>query len=394
MRNFQIEEYRLQVSNVAASVKNKLDGMTFCDESENQFNNAFHVADANLRLFFPTMPETERRSVIEELIVEQQLAHQDQANFDLIESTVLSDVSGVLQGGGTDSPAIFCTYHVSSYRHLLHVLLSSGRDCVLLVAGRTLEAQGQSYLSDAQVGAARLGWKGTLDTINAEDKNSLLKSLRALRNGKSLVVYIDGNSGVGSNVNSENMVEVEFFDQTILARTGIAFLSHVSGAPIVPAVCTRDSGRCLKLKLYETIRPNNEAREQYVPTTTQALYNVLAGAIDSAKGQWEGWLYIHKYLKKQDLQARARPQSSELSECQNRDLRLRPDLERFALLFFARQPILLDKDRHSFFPIDLETAKAFRTAASDVLYERDAEIGGWTDASVSLLLDLGAFKLQ
>lgn len=327
-----------------------------CTESDNGFHNSVHIAEANLQYFFPALSIAARKAMIAEVLFQQRMALQDQGNYDLIRQTRMIDQSGIEPG----TPVIYCTYHLGSYRHLFHYLAQQGIDCLLFVASKTRDLQGESFLQDSEQAAIRQGWRGKFDTIDAQSSNSLLAGVRALRRGKSVVIYIDGNAGVGSNKGNGSMLPIDFFGRSMMARGGVAFLGHLSGMPIVPVTCLRDGGGGLSLTLHPALTPDAGGREAFVAHTTQVLYDVLAQAMVANPAQWEGWLYVHKYLKRQTALAGEGENAAPAPLLLQPNALLHADLARFALLMFGAQAVLLDKQRHSFTMLDVATATLFR----------------------------------
>ncbi|KFE71160.1 hypothetical protein [Hyalangium minutum] len=373
--------YARKADELIVALRRALDGVVSAPRQSDAFNNAYHLCDANLRYFFPRLPRERREAVIAEVIFQQRMAVLDQKQYDLVQTTRLRDLAGIFLDGRTAGSHIFCTYHAGSYRHLFHFLMRAGTDCVLFLAGNTLNKQGQDILEGVQDAARARGWTGTLRTVNAQDRNSLLFGLRALRRGASLVLYIDGNAGVGNNKDNGSMVPVEFFGQQLMARAGIAYLSHLSGVPVVPVVCRRDADHSLSLTFHPPIVPSGDDREQYAASTTQALYRLLEQSVADALGQWEGWLYVERYLQRNtDVRPAARTVEEGAAE-------LRADTGRFALLVYGEQPVLLDKARHSCLMLDQEAADVFRAAVERPSARAALDL---SNARIRKLLDVGA----
>jgi lauroyl/myristoyl acyltransferase len=333
--------------------------------AENSVANTCHIAEANLRHFYPDWSGARCREVIADVLQMQATAHAEQSTVPLMDCTVLEDRPGALAAGRPAGARIFCTYHVGSYRQFYLHLKKAGIDFLLLISGKTMAQQGEWMLSDVRTVTEQHGWGSSVSIIDAESPGGLLRAVRALRRGVSVLIYIDGNSGVGANQASENLRPVSFLGKELMARTGVAALSHITGAAIVPVVCTRAETQ-LHLTLHEAIVPREVKREAYVQATTQTLYDLLAATVAQHPGQWEGWLYLHKFLKREANAAPAirSAQPSEALEGQ----RVRANLHQFAMLYFASQAVLLNKAQHRFTLLDsamVETLRAF--AAGDVL---------------------------
>lgn len=345
-----------------------------------RFANAYHLADANLRLFFPERERAWREQALVDIFFQQYMTFIDQNDFTLIDRTVLDDRASVFATPDGSAGRIFCTFHVGSYRHLTHFLLRQGADVIMFVAGKTLAQQGEAYIAAQLRGAAGAGWPGRLRVMNAEDRTCILRAARALQGGATVMFYIDGNTGVGANRASDSLGQVTFFGQQLQARIGIGYLSHVAQAPIVPAVCTRDDTNALLLTTYPCIAPAGAAREDYARQTTQALYDVLAGAIAHRPGLWESWLYVEKSLCHRPAAPRTDPADAgtavPLGPLQAR-------AERFALLRYPGQNVLLDKDRHSCVLLDEAAAQLFQRASGGVPFDA-------ANSSLRRLMALGA----
>jgi KDO2-lipid IV(A) lauroyltransferase len=306
------------------------------------FANAWHIADANLRHFFPAMTPVRTAAIIREILFHQRMTALDQDDIGLIAETRIEDPGEALAACADRAP-IFCTYHLGSYKHLFHALAHRGIDCLLFVSGRTLLRQGEDFLASSERARASAGWRGRLDILDAEDRNSLRQGLRALRRGLPLVLYIDGNTGAGEH--SANRVPVSFFGRSLRVRAGVAHLSHLSGAPIVPVACPREEDGRLRLIFHDAIAPAGE-RDAYAREATQRIFDRLAAHLDDdasgrAIGQWEGWLYAHRFLDGAALDGidgGTRLSAERLRECLRQ-----PD--RYALLRYPGLRVLLDKDR-------------------------------------------------
>ena len=354
-----VDAYVEHAASLASEVAREVAQVKPASAQEDRYDNAYHLADANLRYFFPDACARWRRDVLAGIFFLQRMASADQDNYLLAETTPLDDPEGMLGLRHAGTGRIFCTYHVGSYRHLIHFLAKAGIDCLLFAAGGTLGRQGDSYMRTSR-GLNALGWPGTLELVDANHASSLLHALRALKRGKSVIIYIDGNSGVGANRDRDSLRTVEFLGREILVRSGVAYLSQLAGAPVVPVTCVRDAGHRLGMTVHPAIRPAGEERELYAQQTTQALYALLERTIAGRPDQWEGWMYAEKFLKR----APSAPRELAPATLPPEGRPVVADTDRFALLMYGAQPVLLDKRRHSFLMLDEPAAALFRAAAS------------------------------
>jgi lauroyl/myristoyl acyltransferase len=353
------QTYLKRAQGIAESIKREIALLSRVEAMKSPLHNMYHLADANLQHFLPSLDATERRNIIAEVFWHQNMAVSDYARHDLIEETQLADLAGVFD-----------------------FLARANIDCALFIAEKTLELQGQGIRDGANP-----AWSGRLDMINAEAGNSLLRGARALKRGQSVAIYIDGNSGSGANWESDRLQAVDFFDKTLLARTGIAYLSHLSGVPIVPVICKRGMTDPLSLTLHAPIAPGGIDREEYVFNTTRELYALLEREITASPAQWEGWLYVHRYLK-------SRPQMAERAVRSGAALQvntlLKANFDAFAVLDLGGKPGLLDKKRHSFTILDERTAEVFRRAVEFGCVHEESD----NQRAVQNLFELGALVTE
>ncbi len=360
----EIQTYRKQALDFQAYFADEITKLDPCPSSADNFQTNIHMADANLRWFLPQLDAVARTDILTDVLLQQRLALNDQSDYGLIKRTQLIDNSGVQFGGAV----VYCTYHIGSYRHFFHWLIQEGIDCLLFVAEKTLHSQGESFLRDSVLGAKSGGRQGKLEMVNAETRSSVLAGARAIKRGKSVAIYIDGNTGVGNNKDNNSMQEVNFFGKKILARGGVAWLAHLSGVPVVPVTCERNDSFELSLTLHPALHPDlNMSREAWVTQTTQTLYSLLELRLRPRLGQWEGWFYVHKFLKRETSSPRGLREATPMT-----DKCLRADVTRFALVMFGAQPVLLDKQRHSFILLNNLMAAMFRSAVKNGLRSDDA----------------------
>lgn len=192
------------------------------------------------------------------------------------------------------SPAIICTFHTGSYRLINLLLAQYGIPFSLVISQKVLQEQGNMFRKIF----SSLSSKNSDDfnLINAEFSSSALQMFRELKKGKSLVIYMDGNTGSGSQTNkNENSCLISFLNQQIMARKGVGFLSHAACVPILPVICDRNSLEEITLQFFDMIYPDiKEERNLYAEKTTQKIYDLVSPFILDHPEQWEAWLYLHK----------------------------------------------------------------------------------------------------
>lgn len=98
---------------------------------------------------------------------------------------------------------------------------------------------------------------------------------------------------------NENLLEVDILNSRIKARTGISFLSKITGVPIIPIISTRDEEHFPKIELLLSIYPNkDESKRRYIERSIKELYGELNKRLIKYPDQWEAWMYLYKFAVK------------------------------------------------------------------------------------------------
>lgn len=243
-----------------------------------RITNSYNLISANVEKLLPEMSGEMTHRFCREVKWNQTWAAHDQRCFHLLDTTQVIDPHGMLDRAETEG-MIFCTYHVGSYRLINGVLHARDIDFSLVADNDFVTEQGpQVQALTEQLQRDHLGREPRpFEVIDAESATGALRALRTLRHGKSLLLYVDGNTGVRGFQNDESRyVQVEFLSRQLRARKGIAFLSFMGKCPIVPVVCVRTGWLTREIHVLSPIAPaGREDRETYCAEATQKLYAVL-----------------------------------------------------------------------------------------------------------------------
>jgi lauroyl/myristoyl acyltransferase len=342
----------------------------------------FELVSAGLVNYLPAIDANEHASVYRQLLLHQQLSVLEQ-----YEPAVLDKISCEGDAAASlqymkDRPSIVCTMHTGSYRVLNLYLLQQGISFALVAGSTVLEQEGNEFRKMYRL----LGEKENteLQLIDAEQSHAGLQMLRALKTGKSLVLYLDGHTGAGTKTNENvNSCVVDFLNQQLYVRKGIAYLAHAAKVPVFPVACYRKSIEDIRLLFYAPV-PVNElmSRDDFAITTTQQLYTLFGELIAGYPEQWEGWLTIHQHVK---LINRVSVQGDPVSK-KGENLVFASD--RSGIFKTGGMPFLLDKHHYLFYPVD--------EALFDVLYsckQEGIERTHINDELLESLLDMGVVLL-
>jgi lauroyl/myristoyl acyltransferase len=267
---------------------------------DDKLNRTLNFVSANFLNFIPSLPIEEHEDAFKKIFVHQSLSVLDEQHIDVLDKNV--EIEGMDNEGLEylrNNPAIICTFHMGSSRLLNHYLAKNGVNLTLVLSDFSMKANG-GFFNKMYEGYKKLsGFKeDRISIISVDEPNAVRKMLGELKNGRKLLIYIDGNSGSGNkNIQNENSCEIDFLEESIYARAGVAYLSYLAQVPIVEAVSYRKNWEDIVLKFNKFIEPNrNVDRETYFQTTTEGIYKRFSEVLRQHPEQWEGWLNLHEVI--------------------------------------------------------------------------------------------------
>jgi predicted LPLAT superfamily acyltransferase len=311
--------------------------------------NCIEFASASLRHLLPNIPIEKHVGFINEVLLNQVCADLDEDSCFLTQNTILSDPKSMLEAA-RGKPVIFCTFHFGSYRLINQVLASRGLNYILPVAGDIYASHKKRYEDNFEGIKSYFKSASQLLVVNAEEPIAALTMTRKTHAGWSLLAYIDGNTGVqGATRRDAKLIKVSLLGKPIYARKGIAFLSHFLKLPIVPVICEITGPMERRMTFHEKIDPSmiSENRESYCQIATQKLYSLLGEYLKKKPAQWEGWMFLQKYL---DIEGLTEPDNED-----RQGFNERPTIDeitgntlvfnrnRFGFIVQENQRVLLDK---------------------------------------------------
>ena len=254
---------------------------------------SFAIFSANLTNFLPAVARSEHAGLYRELLLHKTYENFDQQVLSILDFTDLEGNVDLFNDPSQNF--IVSAFHLGSYRSIGNLLLRKGYEFSLMVRKEIYAEQMDQFLDIKQKMQNQFGTSNNSHVLNAEDPSVLVKILRELRDGRSLLTYLDGNTGTDTK---DKLVEIGFLNQRILARKGLAYLSYMAKVPIVPVICYRRANGRNVMHIGTPVSPDATSdREQYAQETTQTMFNFLGSFLNKYPSQWEGWHYVHKFLK-------------------------------------------------------------------------------------------------
>ena len=344
----------------------------------------FNFLAANLANFLPHIPASEYERIYRRILTNHALsAHNFRyADFGSLSHLCVQGDTQFMDPQAKRTARIFCTYHLGGYRAVMAMLLNAGYPLALVIDNRIYKQQKEHIEGIMNQLNAYNGTSLTVQILDAESVDIGKRMAMALISGHSVLIFPDGNTGVGGVFHrNARQLKVQFLNQTIYSRTGIATLSHALKTPITPIIShyVNDNGiQVPRFYCAETIDPRSlgMSQEEYVRYATATLYGVLSEQLDQYVDQWESWFYIHKFLDTDELAAQAPPSPDAPADLSG-DLMF--DNDRFGLFKLEQECYLFDKRTYRAYALtepvyDWMTALSTGTASADLLHQQPDEL--------------------
>ena len=194
-------------------------------------------------------------------------------------------------------PGVIASFHTGPYRLLCMWLIRHGIPFTLVVSADVAHGQGESndgwYRRIADNDKA-----GHMHCLLAEDPMVMRKMVRHIKQGRFILLYVDGNMGAGKMGNYKGSLTLDFLAHRIRVKTGVAELARLAKAPIYPVLAAFDDKGVPELVFRSPINTANlpAARKVFVAHVMKQLYDWLQSFLGKNGLQWEGWFYVHADL--------------------------------------------------------------------------------------------------
>lgn len=279
---------------IKQEIRKRTNDMQSIDEYKYSINHA--TSRANILNFLPNkLNEKQLNSFLMDCYYYKGSSMADLDDFSLIDTYNVSTPQHV-----TDvdiykaKPTIFATFHMGSYRVINTYLNVKNFKSVLIVDTEVFESQTEHYIDVYTSIQKERSTTGHLVVLNADEQSTFFKLKQLIKEGYSLIVYLDGNMGAGSRNVSENknLIPISLFGNEIYVRKGIGVLAKLLGAQIVPVISHLD-----KEKIHLTFYPEyNVFSTDDIHNSISYCYNLLEKLLVKFPEQWECWLYMHNWI--------------------------------------------------------------------------------------------------
>ncbi|MFN8344912.1 MAG: hypothetical protein U0X91_07910 [Spirosomataceae bacterium] len=319
-----------------------------CEEALNRVNLSqeegylvrFAIFSANLTNFLPEIPVSEHAELFKKLLTNLAFESFDRNILNIRDLCTVKGNAEALEV--TDKPKIFCTFHMGSYRIIANMLIRKGHHFSTIVRKEVYHQQWESLMDYTAKMKQKYATDSEVRVLNAEDPNIVLKLLRELKAGRSLLVYLDGNVGSGE----EKPAQIDFLSQKINLRKGMPYLSYISGIPLLPLISYRRPDFSNIMYVGEPLVIDKTlSREEYSSASLQQLFDFFAKYVASFPEQWEGWNYIHQALNNQEEEIKPMPPSA------YRRVNYEFNQSRYSIFELQNASVLFDKRHYSTYEI-------------------------------------------
>lgn len=322
----------------------------------------YNLISANLLNFMPELPAEEHYPFYLDLLCYKKLAVYHSETED---AALNLEAEGNLEfkNHWKQKGYLFANYHLGSYRSLLGYFIKNGISFAVMVDDTVYEKQREIFLENIYKTRDYFKVDIDIDIISVGHPAAMIKLAEKLRQGISLIAYIDGNSGTGgvANTNKSLYLDIEFMGVPINSRKGIALLSYATKTPIIPVYNYFPHIETFsRLRFSDPITPLREplpGKDEYIEGTTKRLYQVISDAMTHYARQWESWLYVQKFINLPELARRYQKKPEEIIDpesLQDGD-KLKFNHRHFGLFKFDNCNYLFNKKDYSHFGVSNET---------------------------------------
>lgn len=186
---------------------------------------------------------------------------------------------------------LVATFHFGSHRFVPVDLIRLGFDVVLPVDESAHEKYGRI------TGDMHPEFSDRLHLLRVEDRRSVRSLVRALRGGRVVVVYADGNTGPDGRWGEAGRTDVELMGSTLKAKAGMGRLAARLGIPVTPVFAHPGNGGddIGDVELPAPISPGDQKDGAGASQLVQALYDLLEARIRRHPACWEHSRFVHRW---------------------------------------------------------------------------------------------------
>ena len=260
-------------------------------------------------------------------------------------------------------PAVFAAYHFASYRLIPPLLIDQGVDLTIVMDRKVAQFKEEaftgaisSFLEHRKKDINRFRFRDTSDPA------LVLKLSKDLRGGRSVLFYIDGNTGVDGGRPQEGHSEtVPFIDHKVMSRIGIPIVAELGRAPVIPILMQRGTTLTKNyLQVGRAILPTSD-RRAFISSSLTEVWKICGEAVRADPGLWESLRYANKYLTFNDA-----PNGSSCLRDVTLDDFVVFNEKRYAFSDEHAEPVFFDRARAELFQLSANAVPFVKTVSRQI----------------------------
>jgi lauroyl/myristoyl acyltransferase len=318
--------------------------------------NDFNLVSSILSYLLPEIEVSFHDTIFRNMLTHQALSGLEQAYPEMASEVGLTIRSKRMLGKIKKSPHIIASFHTASYRLLNHLLKQNDIPYTLVISKGGLQSQGEGFVKLCET-----TYGESFKMIDAEAPGALFAMIKELKAGKSLLIYLDGNTGGGGKqIDKEKLASIDFLNSTITVRKGTSYLSHISNTPIISSVCYRDGFDKIHIDFPTYTKPDpKEHRDVYAQKVMQFVYSAFGEYVKKYPDQWEAWTYLYKNIPFEKNNITAPPKEIKYIKeetCSPQKL-VKFNLTHYSLFTNNKKYFVMDKHSFLSYPLEKEYAE-------------------------------------
>ncbi len=282
---------------------NRLDNPT--KEEVDRMSCQFAIFCANFKKFQPHIKNTDYLQYYKDLLYHKWLSGKEQYDMEYLQNCKIENNTIYdLNNPDIKKPLIFATFHLGSYRLFNSFLFEQGFKIVLIIDESVFISQ-QNELLNVVVPMLNAKPNSDFVVLNVKDRTSIFKLKNYIMEGYVMSVYLDGNTGLNDDKDdfTKSYIPINFFNNEVYVKNGISKLAVLVSANIIPVIAHRDDNGNNTIKFYnEMCIENYTSKTDFLTQSIQDIYKLFENKLSKYQSQWESWLYIHKWFKRDYIQ--------------------------------------------------------------------------------------------
>lgn len=330
-------------------------------------SHQFTLVSANVLKFLPEVPFEKHEEIYNEIILHNSLTHFEQLHQEALDYVTTDNFSPAYLELLKTKPCVLSSFHFGTYRLFNTFLVKNNIPFTIVGPKSILEREKETFKKMYANG----NYTEEYRFIELESPALGLKMLRELKNGRSVFIYFDGHRGIGSRNESEG--NIEFLNEQIMARKGVAYLANAANVPLITAIAYRKSIDDIRLHFFDPVFPDkNVSKDEFAHTATQLIYDRFTPFLRQYPGQWEAWLYLHKSIDHTHNSEKS-VQGEELTKFKERRCADKYSFNpmRYGLFKIKEESFLFNKQLYKTYPIDSSTYDILEKSTQGFIGKKD-----------------------